>query len=100
MGMRSCAGNYELLICGALLAWPRLSQATLLLWTFCTAFLRSTPSRRQELLEPLIDDGVALARGPLEAGTVENLNFPSAIIDEAPSLQRLRSKRHRLAISA
>ena len=56
--------------------------------------------RRQEGIEPRLDDGVALARRLFESGTIENLNLPPMIADEAGRLQRLRRKRHRFAIGA
>ena len=66
---------------------------------FCIALNRSQ-GRRQEGVEPLPYDGVALARCLFEAGTIENLNLPPTIADEAGRLQRLRCKRHRFAIGA
>ena len=65
--------------------------------SFCIALNRSQ-GRRQEGVEPLLNNGVALARSLFEAGTIKNLNLSSAIADKAGLLQRLRCKRHRFAI--
>ena len=64
---------------------------------FCIALNRSR-GRRQEGVEPLPYDGVALARCLFEAGTIENLNLSPTIADKAGRLHRLRCKRHRFAI--
>jgi hypothetical protein len=56
--------------------------------------------RRQEGVEALLDDGVALARSLFEAGAIEDLHISPMISDEANLLQRLRRKRHRLASGA
>ena len=56
--------------------------------------------RRQKGVEALLDDGVALARGLFEPGTIEDLYVPPTINDEALPLQGLRRKRHRLASGA
>ena len=64
---------------------------------FCIALNRSR-GRRQEGIEPLPYDGVALARCLFEAGTIENLNCPPTIADKAGRLHRLRCKRHRFAV--
>src|SRR5471032_2358476 len=54
----------------------------------------------QEGIEPFLYDGVALAGGLLEAGSVENLNLSSTITDQAGGLHRLCCERHGLAIGA
>jgi len=53
--------------------------------------------RRQEGIEPLLDDGVAFARCLFETGAINNLNLSAMITDKASRLQRLRGERHRLA---
>jgi IS30 family transposase len=52
----------------------------------------------QEFIEPILDDCVALARCLLETRTIENLNPPAVVADEAGRLHRLRRQCHRLAI--
>ena len=56
--------------------------------------------RRQERVETLLDDGIALARRLLEAGPVENLHSAAAVTDEAGGLHRLRCKRYGFPIGA
>ena len=50
--------------------------------------------RRQEGVEPLPYNGVALASCSFEAETIDDLNPPPTIANEAGSLHRLRCKRH------
>jgi hypothetical protein len=64
---------------------------------FCIA-LNRRQGRRQEGVEPLPHDGVALAGRLFEAGTIQNFNLSPMIADKAGGLHRLRSKRHRFAI--
>ena len=64
---------------------------------FCVALNRSR-GRRQEGIEPLLDDGIAFTRCLFETGTIENFDSPAIIADESGHLQRLRCKRHRFPI--
>ena len=63
----------------------------------CIALNRSR-RRRQERVEPLLYDSVALAGYLFEAGPIHNLNRSPTIADKASRLHRLRCKRHRFSI--
>ena len=52
----------------------------------------------QEFIEPILDDCVALARCLLETRTIEHLNRPAVVADEAGRLHGLRRQCHRLPI--
>ena len=74
-------------------ARPKCRQRTMcylfVMAPLCVALNRSR-GRRQEGIEPLPDDGIALARRLFETGTIENCNSPPIIADETGRLQRLR----------
>ena len=65
----------------AAISWAYLFAAS----PFCVALNRSR-GRRQEGIEPLPDDRIALARRFFESRTIENFNSPPRIADEAGRL--------------